>query len=116
MNWQAILGWVVLIGLVWFVLRRGVQGGGCCGGHGDHAGHGDQGDHAGHSDEGGQASHHAGPAGGGETAVDPVCGMTVQKSKALRATVDGVEYYFCNEACRKEFTGRQQHGGTTGCH
>jgi uncharacterized membrane protein YraQ (UPF0718 family)/YHS domain-containing protein len=33
-------------------------------------------------------------------AVDPVCGMTVDRAKALTAEVDGRTAYFCSEHCR----------------
>jgi YHS domain-containing protein len=35
--------------------------------------------------------------------VDPVCGMTVDRSKAVRLQHDGSVYYFCCEGCRKKF-------------
>jgi len=40
----------------------------------------------------------------GETAVDPVCGMTVVKATA-KATYDykGTTYYFCNPGCKEAF-------------
>jgi len=39
-----------------------------------------------------------------ETAVDPVCGMTVVKANA-KATYDykGTTYYFCNVGCKESF-------------
>ncbi len=37
------------------------------------------------------------------TAVDPVCGMTVDKDTAFEAERDGKTYYFCSELCRDEF-------------
>jgi uncharacterized membrane protein YraQ (UPF0718 family)/YHS domain-containing protein len=36
-------------------------------------------------------------------ARDPVCGMTVDRSKALTATVGGRTNYFCSEGCRSRF-------------
>jgi uncharacterized membrane protein YraQ (UPF0718 family)/YHS domain-containing protein len=36
-------------------------------------------------------------------AKDPVCGMSVDKSKALTAKRDGHTYYFCSEHCRDAF-------------
>ncbi len=40
----------------------------------------------------------------GETAVDPVCGMTVVISDtALHAEVEGVDHYFCGAGCRRAF-------------
>src|SRR3990170_1861313 len=38
-------------------------------------------------------------------AKDPVCGMYVdEKTAQLKAVVRGTTYYFCSEACLKEFT------------
>jgi uncharacterized protein len=36
-------------------------------------------------------------------ATDPVCGMTVDRAKALRLERDGVTYYFCGPGCRDRF-------------
>ena len=36
-------------------------------------------------------------------ATDPVCGMKVDRSKALTATHDGHTYFFCSEHCRDSF-------------
>jgi uncharacterized protein len=36
-------------------------------------------------------------------ATDPVCGMKVDRSKALRLEHDGTTYYFCSEHCRQRF-------------
>jgi uncharacterized protein len=36
-------------------------------------------------------------------AVDPMCGMTVDRSKALRATRAGETFYFCGAGCRERF-------------
>ncbi len=36
-------------------------------------------------------------------AVDPVCGMTVERSTPLTAGRAGATYYFCSEACRRKF-------------
>ena len=36
-------------------------------------------------------------------ATDPICGMTVDRAKALRATRDGRSYFFCSEHCRRTF-------------
>jgi putative ABC transport system ATP-binding protein len=39
-------------------------------------------------------------------AVDPVCGMAVEREKAAaRLVVTGQTYYFCSRGCRAEFTG-----------
>jgi xanthine dehydrogenase accessory factor len=38
------------------------------------------------------------------TAIDPVCGMTVQKAGARQtADLDGVTYFFCCPSCRAKF-------------
>ena len=36
-------------------------------------------------------------------ATDPVCGMKVDRSKALRAVRAGRTYFFCSEDCRAQF-------------
>jgi uncharacterized membrane protein YraQ (UPF0718 family)/YHS domain-containing protein len=47
--------------------------------------------------------------------TDPVCGMTVDRAKALRAERDGVTAWFCGPACRDRFLGsghpEEPHGG-----
>ena len=46
----------------------------------------------------------ADPIGGEETAVDPVCGMTVDRAGAAATREhDGSTYYFCMEGCAIEF-------------
>ncbi|GAA5507908.1 heavy metal translocating P-type ATPase [Novipirellula caenicola] len=37
------------------------------------------------------------------TAVDPVCGMTVNPSDSLRSEYDGKPYFFCSQGCQKKF-------------
>jgi hypothetical protein len=50
-------------------------------------------------------------------AIDPVCGMSVDKGKALRLERDGHTYYFCSEACRAAFSGDEQaHDGAEPHH
>lgn len=39
-------------------------------------------------------------------ATDPVCGMTVERERALSATRGGEEHFFCSRGCREEFLGR----------
>src|SRR3954447_1541673 len=36
-------------------------------------------------------------------ATDPVCGMTIERAKALSAEHDGQTFYFCSEHCRQTF-------------
>jgi uncharacterized protein len=36
-------------------------------------------------------------------ATDPMCGMTVDRAKALRLDHDGATYYFCGPGCRDRF-------------
>ena len=43
-------------------------------------------------------------------ATDPVCGMTVDRSKALTTVVDGKTLYFCSEGCRQSYDGRSRRG------
>ena len=40
-----------------------------------------------------------------ELAVDPVCGMSVERAKAPTAERDGATVYFCSRGCRAEFLG-----------
>ncbi|MDI3281162.1 MAG: YHS domain-containing protein [Bacillota bacterium] len=85
--------WLILFFLLLFFFsgcgwrRWGRWGGGCCG--------------SGHwSPPTGPAD----PASGGDSrAVDPVCGMWVDKRTARRLSVDGQDYFFCSEACQKKF-------------
>ena len=51
-------------------------------------------------------------------AVDPVCGMTVDRAKALRLERDGRTYFFCSEHCRATFAsgGEQAHDGAHAHH
>jgi YHS domain-containing protein len=37
-------------------------------------------------------------------ATDPVCGMTVDRAKAVTAQVDGRTVFFCSQGCRDAFT------------
>ena len=34
---------------------------------------------------------------------DPICGMTVDETTALRAERDGKTFYFCGDHCRQKF-------------
>lgn len=36
-------------------------------------------------------------------AVDPVCGMSIEREKAVSAVWEGQTYYFCAQGCRDEF-------------
>ena len=38
-------------------------------------------------------------------ATDPVCGMAVERERAVRAERDGETSYFCSRGCREEFLG-----------
>jgi uncharacterized protein len=51
-------------------------------------------------------------------AIDPVCGMSVDKGKALRLERDGHTYYFCSEHCRAAFASgdEQAHDGAHAHH
>ena len=40
------------------------------------------------------------------TAVDPICGMEVEKVAALSAERDGQTFYFCSAGCRAKFRGQ----------
>ena len=52
--------------------------------------------------------HHDHDGDGGDSqAIDPVCGMTVDRSAAeakdLHASYKGIDYYFCGKGCKLEF-------------
>ena len=98
------LGWIVLWGLLFFVMMRYGCGAHMMGGHGHRGGHGKH--------------------GGSDGERDPVCGMDVDPGKAAGASVHaGKTYYFCSTSCRDQFEqdprkylaaveqGKQQHGG-----
>ena len=38
-------------------------------------------------------------------ATDPVCGMAVERERAVSAERDGETFYFCSRGCREEFLG-----------
>nr|MBU1328671.1 heavy metal translocating P-type ATPase [Candidatus Omnitrophota bacterium] len=38
-----------------------------------------------------------------EKIKDPICGMEIDTTKAIKLTQDGLIYYFCNESCRQKF-------------
>jgi len=38
-----------------------------------------------------------------EMVTDPVCGMTVERDKAITAEWDGQAFFFCAQGCRNEF-------------
>ncbi len=38
-----------------------------------------------------------------QQAKDPVCGLTVDRSKALSLEHNGTSYYFCSQACKDKF-------------
>ncbi|HET9720269.1 MAG TPA: permease, partial [Solirubrobacteraceae bacterium] len=44
-------------------------------------------------------------------ATDPVCGMTVDRAKALTVERDGETVYFCSEGCRRSFLGEATSNG-----
>ena len=52
---------------------------------------------------------------------DPVCGMTVDPAKAIKAERDGKTFHFCGEHCRTKFlatpaggTAKDKSGGCCG--
>src|SRR5690606_2299252 len=50
-----------------------------------------------------QSHSHTSQQAGGDTAIDPICGMTVNKSTPIRAERDGETFYFCCAGCRQKF-------------
>lgn len=51
--------------------------------------------------ESGKHSHS--PPSGLQTAIDPVCGMSVSTDSPIRHKHQGETYYFCSEHCKKRF-------------
>jgi Cu+-exporting ATPase len=47
------------------------------------------------------------------TAVDPVCGMTVKRTRSFPRRVDGKPSFFCSEACRDKFVAPPETPATT---
>lgn len=46
---------------------------------------------------------------------DPVCGMEVEESKAIKAEKNGEVYFFCSRHCRDKFLMPDLRHGNTGC-
>ncbi len=50
---------------------------------------------------------HGAAAAGPDSAIDPVCGMTVDivsaTARDLMTEHDGIAYYFCGKGCKLEF-------------
>lgn len=102
-NW-----WYFLIVSVfgYMMLRKG--GGGCCGhSHGANSG-------PGHTNRDNEETNHdqhmhtekiSNTPNTSKMVKDPVCGMDVDSTSALSATVNGTTYYFCSIGCKREFTG-----------
>jgi YHS domain-containing protein len=67
--------------------------------HGPDHGHDDHGDH--------DHQHSDHDDGRQSDAIDPVCGMTVDRAaartKGLHTTYQGVDYFFCGKGCKLEF-------------
>ena len=52
-----------------------------------------------------------------ESVVDPVCGMSVNPETAkIKAFVEGQNYYFCAEGCRKAFEANPEKYIGSECH
>lgn len=46
-----------------------------------------------------------------DTAVDPVCGMTVDKKTAIKEVIGGKTYYFCMQSCAETFRKQVEEAG-----
>ncbi len=44
-------------------------------------------------------------------ATDPICGMAVERQRAVSTERDGETYWFCSNGCRSEFVGPSAGGG-----
>jgi len=63
-------------------------------------------DHAQHHDHGMAEAKTS--AAAGEKAKDPICGMMVEKSTALKTERGGRAYYFCSVGCQRTFESPEQ--------
>jgi len=45
--------------------------------------------------------------------TDPVCGMRVDRARAVTATVGGRTHHFCSEACRDTFLSERREAGAS---
>ncbi|MGG6264369.1 YHS domain-containing protein [Leptolyngbya sp. AN03gr2] len=50
----------------------------------------------------------------GKTAVDPICGMTVQKATAIKGEYEGQTYYFCSPHCQQIFVAQLKEEAESG--
>lgn len=66
-----------------------------------HCEHGAANEHAQDHPNQGFSGHSA--AASGDSARDPVCGMTVKHDAQYQATYAGAQYFFCSSACQKRF-------------
>ncbi|RXF72948.1 heavy metal translocating P-type ATPase [Hansschlegelia zhihuaiae] len=79
----------------------GANTGSCCGGSGGHGKHAQQNQAHGAQGNGGHDHSRGGDEG---TAVDPVCGMTVEVATAKhRSEAGGGSHYFCSAGCKTKF-------------
>ena len=77
--------------------HHGHTGGGCCGGHGTHAGKAQD-------EEASQPQPKALPMpDAGQKAIDPVCGMAVTPEKAKTSFYRGRVHFLCSRECREQF-------------
>ncbi|BAY59447.1 hypothetical protein NIES2135_63240 (plasmid) [Leptolyngbya boryana NIES-2135] len=49
-----------------------------------------------------------------KTAVDPICGMTVQKATAIKGEYEGQTYYFCSPHCQNIFAAQLKEEAESG--
>ena len=61
-----------------------------------------------HSVEQGEPLQAARPKAGKDLAKDPICGMMIDKTTALRSERAGRAYYFCSAGCQKTFESPEQ--------
>ena len=90
-----------------FLQKTAGKQGSCCGGHAEHAETKDAGSCCGgHGHEDHAHDHHPAPAAAPDasTAIDPVCGMSVDPHKTPhKHAYKGRTYYFCAASCRTKF-------------
>lgn len=45
-----------------------------------------------------------------ELVKDPMCGIYIPKSKAIKAKINGQTYYFCSKECKKSYIKQLKEG------
>ena len=80
---EGVFSFLLFAGLFYLMMRFG------CGAHMVH----------------GHSGHEHGANGAAGRAIDPVCGMPVERERAVTSEREGKTFYFCSRGCRAEYLG-----------